>query len=202
MKPSLLLLLLVPIVSFSQSADDELVNVREMIPDIAIDLKYNTLDNSFHQKLYTTDECYLVHGTVRQLAPVQDTLRKLGLGLKIWDGYRPRAVQYLMWEILPDPTYVADPTSGSNHNRGGAVDLTIIRLSTGEELPMPTPFDFFGPEAGHTWTLGLSADVIANRALLRALMETVGGFSRYDSEWWHYDFVPAKSYPLRDFQLQ
>lgn len=198
----ILLLLLFPLAAFGQSADDELVNVREMIPGIVLDLKYNTTDNSFHQKLYTTDECYLVHGAVRQLALVQDTLRKLGLGLKIWDGYRPRAVQYLMWEILPNPVYVADPATGSNHNRGGAVDLTLIQLSTGQELPMPTPFDFFGPEAGHNWTLGLSAEVIANRALLRTLMETVGGFSRYDSEWWHYDFVPAKSYPLLDFQLQ
>ena len=198
----ILLLLLFPLAAFGQSADDELVNVREMIPGIVLDLKYNTTDNSFHQKLYTTDECYLVHGAVRQLVLVQDTLRKLGLGLKIWDGYRPRAVQYLMWEILPNPVYVADPATGSNHNRGGAVDLTLIQLSTGQELPMPTPFDFFGPEAGHNWTLGLSAEVIANRALLRTLMETVGGFSRYDSEWWHYDFVPAKSYPLLDFQLQ
>ena len=114
----ILLLLLFPLAAFGQSADDELVNVREMIPGIVLDLKYNTTDNSFHQKLYTTDECYLVHGAVRQLALVQDTLRKLGLGLKIWDGYRPRAVQYLMWEILPNPVYVADPATGSNHNRG------------------------------------------------------------------------------------
>jgi D-alanyl-D-alanine dipeptidase len=194
--------LLLPAVARAQSAADELVNVRELIPGVVIDLPYNTTGNSFHQKLYTTDECYLAHGAVHQLALVQDTLRTMGLGVKVWDGYRPRSVQYLMWEILPDPTYVADPATGSVHNRGGAIDLTLVDLSTGQELPMPTPFDWFGPEASHSWTIGLSADQIANRALLRSLMENVGGFSRYDSEWWHYTYDPSKSYPLLDFQLK
>ncbi len=144
MKLAFSILLFLPLFAFAQTADNELVNVRDIIPDAVIDLHYNTTDNFCHVKLYTTDECYLSHIAVRHLAVVQDSLRKLGLGIKIWDGYRPRTVQYLMWEIIPDPTYVADPNSGSDHNRGAAVDLTLVNLATGQELNMPTGFDYFG----------------------------------------------------------
>jgi len=195
------LLIWMPAMVLAQSTDDELVNVKELIPGIVIDLKYNTMDNFFQQKLYTTNECFLAHGAARALKRVQDSLHTRGLGVKIWDGYRPRAIQYLMWEILPDSRYVADPASGSVHNRGGAVDLTLIDLSTGQELPMPTPFDFFGPQAGHDF-MNLPADVIANRTLLRTMMENVGGFSTYITEWWHYTYNPASGYPLMDFQMK
>jgi len=107
-----------------------------------------------------------------------------------------------MWEIFPNATYVANPESGSNHNRGAAIDLTIVDLSTGQELPMPTPFDWFGPESGHGWTLGLTAEQVANRALLKAMMENVGGFTSLMDEWWHYTYSPALSIPLLDFQMK
>jgi len=196
------LLLFVPLGASAQSADDELVNVRELIPDIVLDLKYNTTDNFLHQKLYSTDECLLSHIAVRQLALVQDSLRKIGLSLKIWDGYRPRAVQFLMWEIFPNPVYVADPVTGSKHNRGAAVDLTLVNSATGQQLNMPTEFDYFGKEAGQNWTIGLSAEQISNRLLLRTMMVSVGGFALYDSEWWHYEVPTALNYPLLDFQLK
>ncbi|MCK5571977.1 MAG: M15 family metallopeptidase [Bacteroidetes bacterium] len=186
----------------SQSADNELVSVKELIHDIVLDLKYNTVDNFAGQKLYTSDECLLALGAVRRLQIVQDSLHARGLGLKVFDAYRPRSVQYLMWEILPDPRYVADPSTGSIHNRGGAVDVSLVDPATREELLMPTPFDYFGPEAGHNWTTGLTQEQIDNRALLRGMMENVGGFSRYDAEWWHYTWDPSRSYPLRDFQLK
>lgn len=197
------LLLLAPLAASAQSADDELVNVRELIPDIVIDLKYNTTDNFLHQKLYSTDECLLSHIAVRQLALVQDSLRKIGLGIKIWDGYRPRAVQFLMWEIFPDPTYVADPVTGSKHNRGAAVDLTLVNSATGQELNMPTGFDYFGDRAHqHYPGPGLTQEQIDNREFLYNMMTSVGGFSPYDAEWWHYEVPAALNYPLLDFQLK
>jgi D-alanyl-D-alanine dipeptidase len=196
------LLVLIPVFTSAQTADDELVNVKELIPDIVLDLKYGTMDNFLSQKMYTANECLFAHGAVKHLKLVQDSLRTMGLGLKIWDAYRPRAVQYLMWEIYPNPTYVADPATGSNHNRGAAVDLTLVSLSTGQELPMPTPFDWFGDEAGHDWTIGLTADQIANRALLKSMMENVGGFTSLNSEWWHYTYSPALENPLMDFQMK
>jgi D-alanyl-D-alanine dipeptidase len=198
----LLLFSLLPAVAAAQSADDELVRIKELIPDIVLDVKYATTDNFTHQKLYTIGDAMLARGAVRQLQLVQDSLRKMGLGLKIYDGYRPRAIQFLMWEIVPDPMYVADPNTGSNHNRGAAVDLSLVDRATGKELAMPTPFDWFGPEAGHGWLLGLSAEQVANRTLLKTMMEHVGGFASYDSEWWHYTHNPSLANPLLDFQMK
>jgi len=186
----------------AQSADGELVNVRHLVPGIVLDLKYNTVDNFCDQKLYSTDECLLLHTAVRRLIVVQDSLRARGLGLKIYDGYRPRAVQYLMFEIYPNPAYVADPATGSNHNRGGAVDVSLVDQASGQELHMPTEFDYFGPEAKHGWTLGLSAEQVANRELLLDMMTRVGGFSPYTDEWWHYTIPAGSSYPLLDFQMK
>jgi zinc D-Ala-D-Ala dipeptidase len=208
MRPYLLSLCLLSLLTFSpvsllcQSSDAELVNVKELIPDIVLDLKYNTVVNFTGQKLYTTNECLLARGMVNRLVVVQDSLRKRGLGLKIYDGYRPRAVQYLMWEIYPDPTFVADPSNGSKHNRGGAVDLTLVDLATGTELAMPTAFDYFGDAAAHGWTIGLSAEQIANRELLLAMMENVGGLTRLSSEWWHYEHAASNALPLLDFQMK
>ena len=198
----LCLLVLLPAALHSQSSDTELVPVKELIPDIVLDLKYNTVVNFTAQKLYTANECLLARGMVNRLAVVQDSLRTRGLGLKIFDGYRPRAVQYLMFEIYPDPTFVADPATGSKHNRGAAVDLTLVDLATGAELPMPTAFDYFGDAAAHGWTIGLSAEQIANRELLRSMMEEVGGLTKLSSEWWHYEHSPSMTNPLYDFQMK
>lgn len=197
----LLLVLALTTARLPAQIEEELVNVRDLIPDIVFDLRYAGPGNFFQTKLYTTNECYLALPVVRRLAIVQDSLRSLGLGIKIFDGYRPRAVQYLLWEILPDSRYVANPASGSSHNRGGAVDLSLVHLDSGVELEMPTEFDFFGPEAGHDY-MNLPANVIANRELLKTMMEQVGGLTSYVAEWWHYSYQPAGSYPLLDFQMK
>ena len=204
MKRAFIMLLVVaaPTILTAQSANNELVRVKELIPGIVLDVRYSTTDNFTSQKLYTADECLVALGAVQRLIVIQDSLRELGLGLKIFDGYRPRAVQYLMWEIFPDPRYVADPANGSVHNRGGAVDVSLVDLATGMEVPMPTEFDYFGQEAGHGWTIGLTAEQIQNRELLKRIMEEVGGFSSYSAEWWHYTWGPSGSYPLLDFQMK
>ncbi|UCF64078.1 MAG: M15 family metallopeptidase [bacterium] len=200
------LLLISPL--YSQSAQDELVNVKEFIHDIVLDLKYNTEDNFLSQKCYTTDECYLSRALLERVILIQDSLRNItihdgisypqGLALKIWDGYRPRAVQYLMWELV-GPPWVANPASGSRHNRGEAADVTLVDRASGEELEMPTYFDEFTPAAAHGY-MNLPANVIANRELLKNMMVQVGGLNLYDAEWWHYT-LPI-GYPLLDFQMK
>ena len=188
----LLLLLCIPIISlYSQSAQDELVNVKEFIHDIVLDLKYNTEDNFLNQKCYTTDECYLSRALLERVIMIQDSPRNItfhdgnsypqGLGLKIWDGYRPRAVQFLMWELY-GPPWVANPWSGSRHNRGEAADVTLVDRASGDELEMPTYFDEFTPAAGHGY-MNLPANVIANRELLKNMMTQVGGLNLYSEEW-------------------
>ncbi|MBP7460381.1 MAG: M15 family metallopeptidase [Candidatus Delongbacteria bacterium] len=211
MKRIVVLLCFFRLGALAQTDQDELVNLKDYIPDIVVDLRYNTVDNFASQKLYSTDEALLMLKAAKGLVLIQDSLRRIthyngkdypqGLGLKIYDGYRPRAIQYLMFEIFPDPTFVADPTTGSIHNRGGAVDLSIVDRATGEELQMPTVFDWFGPEAGHDYQ-DLPADAIANRLLLKTMMTQVGGFEIYDAEWWHYSIPGASNYPLLDFQMK
>lgn len=195
----------------AQSANDEIVPVKQLISDIGLDLRYSTTNNFTHQKLYSIDEAYLSIDAINRLKTVHDSLKNItsfdgvnypqGLGVKIFDGYRPRAVQYLMFEIFPNPTFVADPNTGSIHNRGGAVDVSIFDRATGLEIPMPTEFDWFGPEASHTYT-NLPANIIANRTLLKNMMQHVGGFSPYDAEWWHYSIPGASGLPLLDFQMK
>lgn len=199
------------ILTNAQSALDEIVPVKQLIPDIVLDIRYSTTNNFTNQKLYTIDEAYLSLGAVNQLKVVHDSLKKItnyngvnypqGLGLKIFDGYRPRAVQYLMFEIFPNPVYVADPNTGSIHNRGGAVDVSIVDTATKQEIPMPTEFDWFGVEASHSY-MNLPPNVIANRTLLYNMMTQVGGFIPYDAEWWHYSINGASSLPLLDFQMK
>lgn len=194
-------LILFPLLTFSQVGNDELIELKELIPDLVLDLRYNTTNNFVHQKLYSTDVCLISRAVAERLVPVQDSLRKLNLGLKIFDGYRPRAIQWLMWEIFPNPIYVADPANGSKHNRGSAVDLTIVNLTTGQELNMGTDFDYFGPEAGHDYT-GFPPEILHNRIFLKTIMQNVGGLTSYTAEWWHYEYVTANLYPLLDFQMK
>ncbi len=204
-------LLITTILINAQSASDEVVPVKQLIPDVGLDIRYSTQDNFTSQKLYSVDEAYLSIGAINKLKLVHDSLKQInsydgnsypkGLGIKIYDGYRPRAVQYLMFEIFPNPVFVADPNSGSIHNRGGAIDVSIVDMSTGQELPMPTEFDWFGPEAAHSY-VNLPPNIIANRTLLYNMMTQVGGFVPYDAEWWHYSISGASSLPLLDFQMK
>jgi len=220
MKKILFFLLIVPMLIQAQTGDDELVNPKELIPDIVIDMRYSAADHKFLSlptgdmplpKFYTANECLMLLKSVNMLKIAQDSLRKIrfhdgksypqGIGIKIWDGYRPRAVQYLFFAIYPNPVYIADPTSGSKHNRGGAIDLTLVDLETGEELQMPTLFDDFSNKASHSYNL-LPANVLANRLLLKTIMSNYAGFAMYESEWWHYEVPGAAGYPLLDFQMK
>lgn len=195
----------------AQQAGVEIVPIKDLIPDIVFDIRYATVNNFTSQKLYTTNESYLSIGAIKRLKLVHDSLKNItsfngvsypaGLGIKVFDGYRPRSVQYLMFEIFPNPIFVADPATGSVHNRGGAVDVSLVDMATGNELQMPTEFDWFGPEADHGY-LNLPANVIANRLLLRNMMVNVGGFIIYMAEWWHYSIPGAGSFPLLDFQMK
>lgn len=221
MKKHLLILFVLSGWTFAQTGEGELVNSKDLIHDIVIDLRYSTDDHEFLNipnqgnlplpKFYTCNESLMTLKLTNALKLAQDSLRNIrthngkeypqGIGIKIWDGYRPRAVQYLLFEVFPNPVYVADPNSGSMHNRGGAVDLTLIDLATGEELEMPTLFDDFSEAAAHNYD-DLPQEVINNRELLSSVMTEVAGLRIYSAEWWHYNLPEASSYPLLDFQMK
>lgn len=181
-----------------ENPDKRLVDVASL--GIPIDVRYATENNFMKRQLYPVARVFLRAPAAEALAAVQRELAPRGIGIKVYDGYRPYRVTVAMWESIKDPDYVADPAKGSRHNRGAAVDLTLIDLSTGAELPMPTDYDDFTPRAHHDFS-DLPSDVLANRALLRDVM-TRHGFDPLPSEWWHYDFRGWERFELMDVALE
>ncbi len=183
----------------SRKSAEPFVEVSSVDSTIVIDLRYATPDNFTGQVLYKTPRCFLRKSVAERLARVQKKLRKRGLGLKIWDGYRPLSVQKKMWALVPDSRYVANPKHGSRHNRGAAVDVTLVD-STGRELHMPTGFDNFTSRAHRNWA-GSDTLAIHNREILEKAM-TSEGFIPLSTEWWHFDAPNWKSYPIEDVSIQ
>lgn len=180
-------------------SNQQLIPLKNYIPDILIDLRYATPYNFMHRVLYHHSEALLRRPAARALDSVQRMLRTKGYTLKIWDAYRPYSITEKMWEPVKDDRYAADPHTGSGHNRGIAVDLTIVSLHTGQELDMGTGFDNFTDSAHHNFPLPDS--IAANRLLLKTTMEQFG-FKALPSEWWHYALPDANRYPLMDVDFR
>ncbi|WP_432813593.1 M15 family metallopeptidase [Pantanalinema sp. GBBB05] len=180
---------------------DELVDMAIAAPDIPQDIRYATANNFTGIQLYERPKCYLRHPVAQQVIKAQQLLQQKypELTLKLWDCYRPHSIQFKMFEHSPDPSYVADPTKGSNHNRGVSVDLTLANRETGKELEMPTPFDDFTEKAAPHAT-NVSEPAKINRGILRSVMlET--GFEPIATEWWHYDGAGRDTSPVLDDPL-
>lgn len=166
-----------------QDNAQRMVLVKEIAPLIFLDLKYGTKDNFTGQVLYKHPQAFLRLEAAIALKKANDELRDSGYALKIWDAYRPYSVTKKMWALVNDRRYVANPAKGSAHNRGAAVDITLVKLN-GEEVPMPTPFDDFTEKASHRY-MNLPGNVIKNRNLLKKVMHKQG-FAALPTEWWHY----------------
>ena len=166
-----------------------LVDVRSLAPKVAVDMRYATKENFVGSALYDCGRCFLLRPTAEKVANAERDLRKKGLSLKLWDCYRPLSVQKLFWSRVPDPRYVADPRTGSRHNRGSAVDVTLVD-DAGREVEMPTQFDDFSPRAAHSAT-DVTKKAKENRRILMEAMEKAG-FRPLASEWWHYDDPAAE----------
>lgn len=164
--------------------DARLIDIRTVNPKIALDIRYATTNNFLKKQLYPVARCVLRGAAAKRLSQVQDDLEKKGLGLKVYDCYRPLSVQKQMWQIMPDSRYVANPAQGSRHNRGAAVDITLVD-SKGKELEMPTGFDDFTERASRSYS-GASTQAKKNRQLLEDAMKKYG-FIPLATEWWHFD---------------
>lgn len=160
-------------------------------------MKYATSDNFLNEKVYDCPECYLRLKTVKSLIKANNDFIERGYRIKIFDCYRPLDIQKRMWKIVSNPEYVADPSKGSIHNRGGAVDITLVDLN-GNELDMGTSFDFFGIEASHDFQ-NLSDKIKNNRKLLKDVMLN-NDFKSFDSEWWHYNLKDSNLDKLSNFK--
>jgi zinc D-Ala-D-Ala dipeptidase len=180
----------------------KMVELKSMIPGIVYDLRYAGINNFMRRRMYAagTNNTFLRLPAAKALRQVQMELNEKGLGLKIFDAYRPYSVTVLFWELVKDERYVANPSKGSGHNRGIAVDLTIIDSKTGKELDMGTGFDNFTDTAHSTFT-ALPEQVLQNRKLLRTTMEKYG-FKVLDTEWWHFYLPDASRYEILDIEFK
>jgi D-alanyl-D-alanine dipeptidase len=175
-------------------AEDSMTDVSKAASGIQVDLRYATEDNFFHQRFYKDDTRALLRpATTKKLAAAQDEFFGKGLSLKVWDAFRPLHVQREMWKVKPDSNYVANPANGSRHNRGAAVDVTLVDKD-GRELDMGTAFDDFSAKA-HLDAAGLTEAAQKNRGLLRTVMER-HGFKPLKTEWWHFDDADWEKYGL------
>ncbi|MCY7292106.1 MAG: M15 family metallopeptidase [Ferruginibacter sp.] len=188
--------------SVKASAKNEFINLKKLIPTIILDLKYATKNNFTKQKLYKkANTTYVRLDAAIALLAIQKTLNEQGYGLKVFDAYRPYAVTKLMWNLILDERYVANPKYGSGHNKGISVDLTIVKLSSNTELDMGTDFDNFTELAHHTYTPKFDAAIIFNRTLLKSTMEKFG-FKSLETEWWHYAWISVEKYDIVDMSFK
>jgi D-alanyl-D-alanine dipeptidase len=172
-----------------------LVDIEAINPRIRLDIRYATPTNFTHTVLYPRAKCFLRAEVAARLSRAQAELEQIGRGLKVFDCYRPLSVQKKMWALMPDERYVADPAKGSRHNRGAAVDVTLV-TADGAAVAMPTEYDDFS-ERAHRAYLPLPAAAVSNRTLLEAVM-TRAGFVGLPTEWWHFDVVGWEQYDVLD----
>lgn len=177
--------------------DDEYVLVNKYIPDIYVELMYATDNNYTGVRIYDFTDAYLRYGTVKKLANVQKELKEQGYSLKIWDAYRPFEAQQKLWEVYPDPNYVANPANGmKKHNLGGTVDITMV-AADGSVISMPTEFDDFSLKADRDYSDIEDEEAVKNVMILQNAMEN-NGFTGYQGEWW--DYSDTVEYEAVDFE--
>ncbi len=174
----------------------DLVEPAALEPGIRLDIRYATTNNFLSTPIYTQARALLQRPAAEALVRAQRALAKQGYGLLIHDGYRPWAVTWIFWQATPPDKhdFVADPSKGSRHNRGCAVDLTLYDLKTGEPANMPSLYDEMSERAYPTYTGGTQAQRDL-RELLRSSMEAQG-FEVYPFEWWHFDYKDWPHYPI------
>jgi D-alanyl-D-alanine dipeptidase len=197
-------LLLVASVLFAQGPPKEagpfrqsdLVELIKLDPTIKLDIRYATKNNFLGKPVYKQARAFLQRPAAEALVRINQQLRKQGLGLVVFDGYRPWSVTKAFWDATPEDKkiFVADPKTGSRHNRGCAVDLSLFSVATGQLVKMPSEYDET-TERSHINYECASPETKKMRETLRAAMEAEG-FAVYEPEWWHYDYKDWKEYPI------
>ncbi len=176
----------------------DLVELVDLDPTMHLDVRYATSNNFIGRAVYQQPRAFLQRPAAEALVRASAKLRAKGYGLLIFDGYRPWSVTKLFWDLTPRDKrdFVADPSKGSRHNRGCAVDVSLYDLTTGQPVAMPTGYDDFS-ERAYPDDPGGTDEERTHRDLLRAVMESEG-FTVYPYEWWHFDYRDWKSYPILD----
>jgi zinc D-Ala-D-Ala dipeptidase len=178
----------------------DLVELIKIDPALKLDIRYSTPNNFVGQPVYEEARAFLRRPAAESLVRAHQKANAKGYGFIIFDAYRPWHVTKLFWDRFPQVRkYLADPTNGSRHNRGCAVDLTLFDMKTGNEIQMPSGYDDFS-ERAHPNYEGGTADQRKARDLLRTLMESEG-FSVYENEWWHFDCKNWHEYTIMNIRF-
>lgn len=176
----------------------DLVEVVTLDPTIRLDVRYASAKNEFGRPFYPEARAFLQRPAAEALARVNRALKEKGYALLVFDGYRPWRVTKQFWDLTPDDKkiFVANPKNGSRHNRGSAVDLSIVDLATGKEADMGGTYDEMSKRSYVTYEEG-PKEALKRRDLLRSAMEKEGFFV-YPWEWWHFDWKDWRDYPVLD----
>ncbi len=180
----------------------DLVELTALDPTIELDIRYATSDNFLSSPLYQRAKAFMQRPAAEAVVRANHELHKKGFGLLIHDSYRPWYVTRMFWDGTPQEgrIFVADPSQGSRHNRGCAVDLTMYELATGRPVKMVGVYDEMSPRSYPFYPGGTSRQRWL-RALLRHAMEEQG-FSVYETEWWHFDYFDWRSYPILNLTFE
>lgn len=179
-----------------------LVEIKKIIPDIKLDLRYATTNNVTGVVLYDTARAFLHNDPCRALLKVRQQLLTQGYDLLVWDAYRPYAITKKLWELAPEKNKAltfANPTGGSIHNKGCAIDVTLIDMNSGKEAVMPSLFDDNTDKARPNY-MEISIDVAARREVLNKAFDMYG-FERDANEWWHFNWKDHEKYPILDLSF-
>lgn len=181
--------------------ENELVELQKVIPSLILDIRYATRHNFTGSKIYNLAKAYARKPVAEALARAQADFNNLGYGIKIYDAYRPYSATIKFFEIMKgDTTYVASPYKGSKHNRGCALDLTLIDLKTKKELAMPTEYDSPVKQSWPDYPIS-DPEIKKNRHTLISIM-TKNGFRVYEAEWWHFDFNGWKNFEVMNIDFE
>jgi zinc D-Ala-D-Ala dipeptidase len=178
--------------------EPELVELAKLDQTIKLDIRYATSNNFLGRPVYKESRAFLQRPAAEALLRASRKLREKGFGLLVFDGYRPWSVTRIFWDSTPQDKkqFVANPSQGSRHNRGCAVDLTLYDLRSGKEVEMPSGYDEMTDRAYPNYSGG-TQEQRRRREMLREAMESEG-FTVYEFEWWHFDYKDWKHYPILD----
>ncbi|WP_218022484.1 M15 family metallopeptidase [Chryseotalea sanaruensis] len=186
--------------SIAKNSANELIDLASFVPGIMLDIRYATANNFTKEIIYKQTKAYARKPVAEALKKAQESFAAYGVGIKVFDAYRPYSATVKFYEVYKDTTYVASPYKGSRHNRGCAIDMTLVDLKTGKNLKMPTEYDSFKKEAWPS-TIVKDAEVKKNRDLIISVMAK-HGFKVNSSEWWHFDFIGWQKFDVLDIDFE
>ncbi len=191
-----------PNITFAKSTEHKLIELKTIDPSLKLDIRYATKNNFLGRPVYKEAKAFLQEEVAEELVKINNSFKKDGYGILVFDGYRPWSITKIFWDETPieKRKFVADPKKGSIHNRGCAVDLSLYDLKTGKEIKMPCEYDEFSERAYPSYSGGTKEESKMRDYLIHKMQESML-FSVHSNEWWHFDYRNCDKYPILDLSF-